>query len=621
MVKPMKALLRFAVLAALCWTCGAAAAADPTSKEGEKPVVAVIRLHGPLTEAPMDEMLSLFSGGTGTDLKSLVARLDKAREDKNVKAVVLTVEAFGAGFGQIEELRQALDGLRTAGKEVYAHADSMSSSDFALVSGATRVSLVPTGNLWLMGLYGEAPYVRGLLDKVGVKPDFLTCGDYKSAAEMFMRTGPSPQADEMQNWLLDSIFATQVQLIAEGRKVSTDKAKGWVDGGPYSANKAKEHGMIDAVEHRQELEALLREKFGEHVKIDTKYGKKSGPDLDFSTPLGIMKFYGELLGGPKKKTYKESVAVVYVEGPIIEGSGDASPFALAGGVAASTPIRRALDKAATDDTIKAVVLRVNSPGGSATASEIILDATKRVKAKKPLVVSMGDVAGSGGYYVACGADTIFADRATITGSIGVVAGKMVTTDLWNNVGISWKGYKRGANSSLLGSAEMFSPEERKHLQGWMDEIYDVFKGHVTTIRGARLKKPLDEMAGGRVYTGAQALELGLVDKLGTLQDAIKFAATEAKVEKYETRVVPDPKSFIELLLEGMNGDDEHADRLIKTPRVGGNGAAGLLDLALPYIRTLDPARSAAVTRLFVQLETLRRERIGVIMPELVIGTR
>ncbi len=620
MVNPMKLLMKLVVFAVLCCSGGAAVAADPKSDKVEKPVVAVIRLHGPLTETPMDEMLSLFGGAASTDLKSLVARLDKAREDKNVTAVVLTVEGFGAGFGQVEELRQALDALRTAGKEVYAHADSMSTAEFALVSGATRVSLVPTGNLWLMGLYGEAPYARGLLDKVGVKPDFLTCGDYKSAAEMFMRTGPSPQSDEMQNWLLDSIFATQVKLIAEGRKVAADKVKGWIDGGPYSATKAKEQGLIDAVEHRQELEALLREKFGQQVKFDNKYGKKSGPEIDFSSPLGVMKFYGELLGGPRKKTYQDSVAIVYVEGPIIEGSGDASPFALAGGVAASTPIRRALDKAAADDTIKAVVLRVNSPGGSATASEIILDATKRVKAKKPLVVSMGDVAGSGGYYVACAADTIFADRATITGSIGVVAGKLVTTGLWNNVGITWKGYKRGANSALLGSAEAFSDEERKHLQSWMDEIYGVFKGHVTAIRGTRLKKPLDELAGGRVYTGDQALGLGLVDKLGTLQDAIKFAATEAKVEKYETRVVPEPKSFVELLLEGMNGNDEYADRLIKSQRMA-SSAASLHDLAMPYLRTLDPARAGAVSRLFVQLETLRREQIGVIMPEITFGRR
>jgi protease-4 len=334
-----------------------------------------------------------------------------------------------------------------------------------------------------------------------------------------------------------------------------------------------------------------------------------------------MKFYADLLGGAKKKTFKDSVAIVYVEGPIVEGSAQASPLSFGGGVAASSPIRRALDKAASDDTIKAVVLRVNSPGGSATASEIILDATKRVKAKKPLVVSMGDVAGSGGYYVACGADTIFADNSTITGSIGVVAGKMVTTDLWNNIGVSWKGYKRGANSALLGSAEVFSAEERKHLQSWMDEIYGVFRGHVASIRGNRLKKPLDEISGGRVYTGQQALELGLIDKIGTLQDAIKFAAAEAKIEKYETRVVPEPKNFMEVLMEGMGGDDEYAGRLIRLSQpTAATGAPNLAELAMPYLRTLDPARAAAFGRVLVQLETLRRDKVAVIMPELVIGT-
>jgi protease-4 len=615
----MNALTKFAVLAIVCTISAAAAAADP--KAAEQPVVAVFRLHGPVTEAPMDEMLSLFGEVGGTDLRNLVSRLDKAREDKNVKAVVLTADAFGAGFGQIEELRQAIDALRAADKEVYAHADSMSMTNFALLAGATRVSVVPTGNLWLMGLYGESPYVRGLFDKIGVKPDFLTCGEYKSAAEMFMRTGPSPEADRMQNWLLDSIYGTQVKLIAEGRKVAADKAREWIDGGPYTAEKAKQLGLIDAVEHRQELEAMLRTKFGEKTKFDTKYAKKSGPQIDFSSPFGVMKFYADLLGGAKKKVYKDSVAIVYVEGPIIEGSAQASPLSFGGGVAASSPIRRALDKAAADDTIKAVVLRVNSPGGSATASEIILDATRRVKAKKPLVVSMGDLAGSGGYYVACGADTIFADNATITGSIGVVAGKFVTTDLWNNVGVSWKGYKRGVNSALLGSAETFSPEERKHLQSWMDEIYGVFRGHVTAIRGARLKKPLDEISGGRVYTGQQALELGLIDKIGTLQDAIKFAAAEAKIEKYETRVVPEAKNFMEVLMEGMGGDDEYADRLIALPQPGtANGAASIAELALPYLRTLDPARAAAFGRVLVQLETLRRDRVAVIMPELVIGT-
>jgi protease-4 len=618
----MKPILRLAVCAVAFMLCGLVHAADPKPGDATRAIVPVFRLHGPVTEAPMDEMLSLFGDVGGTSLKDLVARLEKAREDKNVKAIVLTIDGFGAGLGQAEEIRQVLDALRNSGKEVYAHADSMSMRDYALLSGATRVSLVPTGNLWLMGLYGEAPYARGLLDKIGVKPDFLTCGDYKSAAEIFMRTGPSPQADEMQNWLLDSIYATQVQLIADARKVPAEKAKKWIGGGPYSAGKAKEQGMIDAVEHWQELEALIRQKFGEKVSFDKKYGKTTGPAIDFSSPFGVLKFYSDLLGGAQKKKYNDSVAVIYVEGPIVEGSPDSNPLSFGGGVAASTPIRRALDKAAADDTIKAVVLRVNSPGGSATASEIILDATKRVKAKKPLVVSMGDVAGSGGYYVACGADTIFADRATITASIGVVAGKMVTTDLWNNVGINWKGYKRGANSSLLASAEAFSPDERKHLQAWMDEIYDVFKGHVTAARGARLKKPLDDMAGGRVYTGEQALALGLIDKIGSLQDAVKFAAAEAKVEKYDTRVVPEPKNFIEVLMEGMTGDDDENAQRLSVARPGSlSQASDIFELALPYLSTLDRERSQAFGRLLVQLETLRRENVAVMMPELLIRAK
>jgi protease-4 len=591
----------------------------------EKSVIAVFRLHGPVTEAPMDEMLSLFGDTGGTSLRDLVSRLDKAREDKTVKAVVLTVDGFGVGFAQMEELRQAIDAIKSSGKDVYVHADSLYMREYALVSGASRISQSPTATMWLLGLYGEAPYARGLFDKIGVTPDFLTCGDYKSAAEMFMRTGPSKQAEEMQNWLQDSMYTTMVQLVAEGRKVPVDKVKGWIDGGMCSSAAAKEAGMIDAVEHRQEFEAMLRGKFGEKTTFDKRYGKKEGPKIDFSSPFGVLNFYAELLGGARKKAPgKDAVAIVYVEGPIVEGTVEASPLALGGGVAASTPIRRALDKAAADDTIKAVVLRVNSGGGSATASEIIMDATKRVKAKKPLVVSMGDVAGSGGYYVACAADTIFVDRSTITGSIGVVGGKLVTTDAWKNAGITWKGYKRGAKSGIMGSAEPFSDEERKHLQGWMDEIYGVFKGHVTSIRGSKLKKPLDEISGGRVYTGEQALALGLVDKIGTLQDAVRFAAGEAKIEKYETRVVPEPKNFMEVLMEGMSGDTdkEEAQRLTLPRPAGANGgAATLLDVAMPYVRSVDPHRAAAVGRMLIQLETLNRDGVAVIMPEITFSSR
>ena len=235
------------------------------------------------------------------------------------------------------------------------------------------------------------------------------------------------------------------------------------------------------------------------------------------------------------------------------------------------------------------MLRVDSPGGSALASEIILDATRRVKAKKPFTVSMGNVAGSGGYYVACAADTIFADASTITASIGVVCGKLATSGLYDKLGVTFKSYRRGQNSGMLASGEVFTPAERLKMRSYMDEIYGVFKGHVTAIRGNRLKKPIDDLAGGRVFTGKQALELGLVDRLGTLHDAIKFVADQAKLTDYDVRVVPKPKSFLEQLMEAGDGDE---------PRKGLDvlHRPTLLEIAAPYLRSLDPSRAGSSAR-------------------------
>jgi protease-4 len=586
--------------------------ADAKPQAAEKATVAVFRIRGSVLETPTNDEFS-FSTEPRTVLKDVVARLKKAAEDKTVKAVLITADDASLGPAQIEELRQGISALRSAGKEVYAHSDSMQTLTYVLLSGASYLSMAPTADLWLTGLYGEQPYVNGLLTKLGVKADFLTCGNYKSAAEMFTREGPSPQAEEMQNWLLDGLFATHIKLIAEGRGASQDKAKQWIDNGPYTAEKALAAGLIDAVEHRQAVLERVKEKYGKDAKFDTQYGKKKTQLPDLSSPLGVFQLWGELLSGPKKKVHKTSVAVVYVDGPIMLGSGTASLFGGAEG-AFSSDLRKALDKAAADDTIKAVVLRVDSPGGSATASEIILDATKRVKAKKPLVVSMGNVAGSGGYYVACGSDVIFADESTITGSIGVVGGKLATTEMWNKVGIRWKGYQRGANAGLLSSADVFSDSERKRVQEWMDEIYGVFKGHVQAIRGAKLKKDLDDLAGGRVYTGRQALELGLVDKIGTLQDAVQHVAQHAGLSDYEIRVVPEPKSFLELLLEDSSSK---ADEPLAI------NVGQVFNLSRPaeslshMLQGLDPQRVRAIERSLLQLNTLRHEGAVLAMPEIL----
>ncbi len=546
-----------------------------------------------------------------------MSNLRKAKDDAAVKAVVLLEDGGSAGPAQIEEIRQAMAYFRSGGKEIYSHADSLQMLDYVLHSGANRLSVVPTGDVWVTGLYGEGMYLRGLLEKLGVKPDFMTCGDYKSAAELFMREGPSPEAEKMQNWLLDSLYDTLVQLIAKGRGVDVAKAKAWIDGGPYSAEKAKEAKLIDAAEPRQDLEKLLRDKYGKDVVFDSKYGSKKQPDLDLSSPLGFMKVWSELLNeGKKKKSDKPAIAIVYVNGAISLGTSSPSPLDPTGQGAFSTPIRKALDDVEQDDSVKAVVLRVDSPGGSAVASEIILDATRRVKAKKPFVVSMGDVAGSGGYYVACGADVIFADEATITGSIGVVSGKLATTDMWKKLGITFKGYKRGDNAGMLASGDQFTAEERKRMQAFMDEIYGVFKGHVTAIRGSRLKKPIDELAGGRVFTGKQALELGLVDRIGTLQDAIQYVAGEAKISDYETRIVPEPKNFLEQIIEEALGGKQESNRLVSIAK---GQQMTLVELAMPYLRGLDPHRVDAIIRALKQLQMLQEEGVLLMMPEVLIG--
>jgi protease-4 len=592
---------------------------EEKKSDSAKPTLAVFRLHGDIAEAPSDDSFP-FSVESKLSFKDLVTRLKKAGTDPAVKAVVLYSEGPSVGAAQKEELREVMAQVRKAGKEIHVHADSLSMGDYVLLSGGSRISVVPTGDLWITGMYGESPYVRGLLDKLGVKPDYLTCGEYKSAAEVFMRTGPSPEAERMQNWLLDSIYETYVKLIAKGRGVDEAKVRAWIDNGPYTAEKAKEAGLIDAVEHRQQFVAQLKSKFGQDLVFNRKYGAKKQPKLDFSSPFAVFNIWADMLGETmKKKSSKNAIGIVYVDGAISLGASQPSPFGMAEG-AMSSDIRKALDDAAKDDSIKAVVLRVDSPGGSAVASEIILDATERVKAKKPFVVSMGNVAGSGGYYVACGSDVIFADEATITGSIGVVGGKFVTTGLWNKVGVNFKEYKRGENAGLLSSSEAFTKPERERMQAWMDSIYNVFKGHVTAIRGSRLKKPLDEIAGGRVYTGRQALELGLVDKIGGLEDAIKYIAGQAKISDYEIRVVPEPKNFIEKLMEELSGSkDENKELDTKIRRPAVSSQPSLVDLAAPYLQSLDPLRVGAVKMALGRMQLLQQERAILMMPEMIFS--
>ncbi|MEO1995006.1 MAG: signal peptide peptidase SppA, partial [Planctomycetaceae bacterium] len=585
----------------------ATSAAPPEAKQ--RPArIPVFSLSGVITEQATDTGFPFVTGSASESLHSLLTRLEKAGQDDSVPAIVLLTGSSLLGRAQLEEVRQALDKIRAGGKHIHAHADMMMTSDLALLSGSTEISMVPTGNLFITGLYGEQLFLRGLLDKIGVQPDYFTCGEFKSAGEMFMRTTPSPQSEAMNNWLFDGIFANMTAAVASGRKVAPEQVHKWIDHGVFTAEKAKEAGIIDSVLHRRAFEVSLRQAYGADLKFDRAYGQKKQATIDLSSPMGILQFYGQLLSPPRRqRNFKDSVAIVYLEGPIMPGSGGGSP--LGGAIAFSTTIRKALDQVAEDDSIKAVVFRVNSPGGSAVASEIILSATKRVAAKKPFIVSMGDVAGSGGYYVACAAETIFADPSTVTGSIGVVSGKFATTKMWNKMGITFKPIQRGANSGILSSANVFSDSEKSVMKSYMDEVYEVFKGHVVAIRGDRLKKDIEDLAGGRVFTGRQALKLGLVDELGGLHDAIDFAAQKAQLKSYEIRIVPRPKNLIEQLMSDLGPAGNDSPHLQFAPR-----GLDLLQTVMPYLQGLDRQRTQIVAQALLQLTITQRERVMLTMP-------
>ncbi len=581
-----------------------------TKKSSAPPAqkIAYFKIPAEIVETP-SHMPPLFGGAAPTSMKSLLSRLKKARQDPKIRAIVIDVQSAGLGAAQVEELHATLQRFKAVDKEVFVHADQLTNWTYALSTAASHVSLVPTGDIWLIGLYGESPFIRGALDKLGIVPVIEQCGDFKSAGEFLMRKGPSEPAEKMYNWLFDGLYDGLVELIATGRGMKNEKVRTLIDNGPYSAEEALQAGLIDVIQHRQDFIADLQSRFGEDVDVVTDYGDEDEMGIPDDNFFAMFEYMMNLMN-PTPKVYTEpSVAIVYVEGTIQTGRGQKSIFGSSEG-AYSTPIRKALDKAAADDSVKAVVLRVDSPGGSALASEIILDATKRVAAKKPLIVSMGNVAGSGGYYVSCGSEMVFADRNTITASIGVIGGKLVTKKAWESIGVNWYPHKRGAMAGMLSTATPFNEKERAKIRHYMTTVYDTFKGHVVAARGDRLTKPIEELAGGRVFTGVQALERGLVDKIGGLSDAVKYAANRAKLGDYDIRVIPEPPSLFDALL-GKDGDDELIGIM---PNKTSVVSWPIFKAAIPMLATLDPNRVRTLLQAFTRIELIHQERVIMMMP-------
>ena len=613
-------LRSFLVILSGLWVVSPVFGEKPSvAKPAKPPVVptsvAVFGSGGAVSEGPGGgELASLLSGTAPERLRSLVSRMDRAGRDKQIAAVALLYNGPVVGSAQLEELVSAVDRLRETGKPVYLLAESMGTGGYVLASHCSHLSVVPGGELALVGLATESPYIRGLLDWLGVEPDFLTCGDFKSAGEMYMREGPSRNAAAMGDRLLDSQYRTYVDLIASGRNVDRKQVRHWIDQGPYTASRARAAGLIDAVEHRREFYDRMRRAHGQTSRLLTRYGLPPRQQVDLSSPLGLIQFYSKLLQGPGRVVNRgDTIAMVYLEGTIVGGSMPISPTG--GAAASSETLRKTLAVVERDKALKAVVLRIDSPGGSALASEVILDAIRKVQANKPVIVSMGNVAASGGYYVASYADEILAQPTTITGSIGVVGGKFATTGLWDKLGIKWASRSRGANATLNGTARVFTDDQRDRGQAQMDEIYGTFKRHVVDGRGKKLKKPIEQIAGGRVYTGRQALELGLVDRMGGQVDAIAAAAKRAGIRKYTIREYPESQGLFDSLMGTRQSD--RSGPLVGRRR-GRREGVRLLDRVVPLLGTLEPQRAEAIRRIVGHLERLQHERVFLLAPELRI---
>lgn len=575
-----------------------------------------LKLDGPVLETPKGEELFNFSeifGDHSRTLHDITSTIDKAAKDKNIAGMVLFVEHPQMGFAQLDEVVRAIRDFRKAGKKVYCYLDSAGNGVYALAASADHITLSQNSSLDIVGINAQMSFYKGLLDKLNCNMEMLHCGAYKTALEPYVRNEPSKENAEMVNWLLDGIYARWINLIAEGRKLSADQVRAAVDSAPIQAEKALKLKLIDSIGSLDDFRKTVRKEYGEDCEIVKKYpeDQQDGLKLDPANPFAMFQVFSKMMEKATAHADKPGIGIVYIEGPIVDGRSEPS-FMGGSSSAGSTTIRQAFEEALEDENVKAVVVRVNSPGGSALASDIMWEAETRLAKAKPLIVSMGNVAGSGGYYVSIPGETIFAEEATLTGSIGVVGGKLVWKGLFeDHLGISTFEFPRGKHAALMSQNHSWTDEERAAMTELLDDIYVQFKGRVMASRGPRIKGDLEKMAGGRVYTGKQALDLGLVDRIGGLSDALALAAERAKLTDYETYVFPKPKDIGDIFRKLMGEETEKGWDADTSPVLRNSP---LMQAALQLLGTgnFGPAKSAldGLSNAII----LDRAKIGCFMP-------
>ncbi|MEY8019480.1 signal peptide peptidase SppA [Muriicola sp. SD30] len=477
-----------------------------------------------------DPFAGLFEEAVGLD--DILHAIEVAREDDKIEGISIKSQFVMAGWSQVKAIRDALRDFRESGKFVYTYADLLMQKDYFLASVADSVFLNPVGNLDFRGLSAEILFFKELQEKTGVKMEVVRHGKYKSAVEPFLQNEMSDENRTQIKELLESLWGSMLEDMSADRNLSVEDLNAIADSlGGRTPELAKRAGLIDETLYWDQYEAKLKRALG---KSDDQR-------------INYVELSDYLKEARKKSIYKGSdrIAVIFAQGEILYGEG--GPNYIGQGL-----INRALIRAREDDRVKAVVLRVNSPGGSALTSDLIWREVVLTKKEKPVVVSMGDVAASGGYYIAAGADKIFAESTTITGSIGVFGTIPNISELAGDIGINAEQVETNSNATEYSLFEPMTPEFRSVITESIEATYQTFLTRVSEGRNISMERA-DSLAQGRVWSGAEALRIGLIDELGGLEDAIEEAADLAEISSYSIRRYPRYKSNFEMLMEDLSG--------------------------------------------------------------------
>ena len=514
--------------------------------------------------------ISPFGVGTAKTLRGLLGKLDRLKTDDEIAGVIFKIEGLSVGWATLQEIRNKLNEFRETEKETIGYLESGGTAEYLLAATMGRVVLMPTGHLNLTGLRAEILFYKGLLDKLDVQAEMLAMGEYKSGVEPYTRAGMSDAFRESMTELLGDLYAQLIGHIAESREgLTTETAAALMDGGPFTAAEAAEATLVDALQYYDELlSTVTADSPDSDVQIAKPDFERKRQIPNLNSLAGLMHLLN-VLNPPQRAAVRapeDRIALIYASGPILPDSELFFP-----GMPVITPktLTAALETARTDASVRAVVLRIDSPGGSALASDLIWHEVTRTQSEKPVIVSMGNVAASGGYYIAMGAGTLVAQPSTLTGSIGVFGGKLNLKGLYNKAGITKEIIAYGQNATLYSDYAGFTPTERERVEKLMETVYRDFVSKAAAGRNTSFDA-LEAVAQGRVWTGQQAKTLGLVDELGGLETALALAKRQAGFApdtEVNLIILPKQKPFLEELLERMVADMEGSLRLTATPEM------------------------------------------------------